>query len=126
MSAWGLGRVITRWLGVPNNWGLPQNAAPSCLDRRHPQLDADDVDDARQIVGENAERHLGGDFRQCLCQEVRRAHARLDRALLWWASAVGGLEAHPPDLARGPGGIEKKSKWRSGGRKIINVYNAGP
>src|SRR5262245_31577901 len=55
-------------------------AAASCLDRRHQRLDTYDVHDPRQIVGENAERHLGGDFRQCLCQEVRRAHARLDRA----------------------------------------------
>jgi len=39
----------------------------------------DDVHDAREIVGEYAERHLGGNLWQRLHQEVRRAHVRLDR-----------------------------------------------
>jgi hypothetical protein len=34
---------------------------------------AHDVHDAREIVGEDVQRHLGGDLRQTLHQEVRRA-----------------------------------------------------
>ena len=63
----------TRWL----RRGAARASGP---DRRDQRLDADDVHDARQIVGEHGERHLGGDLRQRLHQEVRRAHARLHRA----------------------------------------------
>src|SRR5260370_1403050 len=40
----------------------------------------DDIHDARQIVGEHAERHLARNLRQRLHQEVRRAHPHLERA----------------------------------------------
>jgi hypothetical protein len=40
----------------------------------------DDIHDARQIVGEHAERHLARDLRQCLHQEVRSTHPHLERA----------------------------------------------
>ena len=41
---------------------------------------ADDVHHAREIVGKHVQRHLGGDLRQPLHQEVRRAHPHLERA----------------------------------------------
>lgn len=50
---------------------------PHCLDHF---LDANDVDHAREIVSEHTERHFGRDLRQGLAQEVRRAHAHLERA----------------------------------------------
>jgi hypothetical protein len=40
----------------------------------------DNIHDAREIVREHMQRHLAGDARQRLYQEVRRAHARLNRA----------------------------------------------
>ena len=42
-------------------------------------MDTHDVDDAREIVGEDVQRHLARDTRQRLHQKVHRAHARLDR-----------------------------------------------
>ena len=57
----------------------------------------DDIHGSRQIVCEHAERHLARDLRQCLHQEVRRAHPHLERservldhlAALAHGSAVG-------------------------------------
>ena len=46
-------------------------------DRCHQWLDADDVHDARQIVGEHVQCHLAGNLRQRLHQKVRRAHPHL-------------------------------------------------
>jgi hypothetical protein len=40
----------------------------------------DYIHDARQIVGEHAERHLARDLRQRLHQEVRCTHPHLERA----------------------------------------------
>ena len=51
-----------------------------CPHRRQERLDADDVHDARQIVGQHMQCHLGGDPRQRLHQEVGCAHPGLDRA----------------------------------------------
>ena len=50
---------------------------PHC---RQERLNADDVHDAGEIVREHMQRHLAGDARQRFHQEVRRAHAGLDRA----------------------------------------------
>src|SRR5207342_3761618 len=47
---------------------------------RHERLDAHDVHDAREVVGEYVQRHLGGNPWQCLHQEVGCAHPGLDRA----------------------------------------------
>ena len=38
-------------------------------------FDADDIDDAREIIGQNGKRHFGGDPRQPLAEEVRCTHA---------------------------------------------------
>ena len=46
-------------------------------DRCQQLFGADNIDDARQIVSEHAQRHLGRNFRQRHAQEVRRAHAHL-------------------------------------------------
>ena len=48
--------------------------------RRHERLDAHDVHDARQIVGQHVQCHLGGDLWQRLHQEVGCAHPGLDGA----------------------------------------------
>src|SRR5262249_44959209 len=43
------------------------------------RLNAHDVHDAGEIVGEYVQRHLGGDLGQTLHQEVRRPHPHLQR-----------------------------------------------
>lgn len=48
--------------------------------RRQKGLDARNVHDAGQIVGEHMSRHLAGDARKRLHEETGRAHARLDDA----------------------------------------------
>src|SRR5262249_16229464 len=50
-----------------------------CLDGGHQRLNAHDVHDAGEIVGEYVQRHLGGDLGQTLHQEVRRPHPHLQR-----------------------------------------------
>ena len=46
-----------------------------CSARRRQQLfDADNVDDARQIVAEHAQRHLGRHLRQRRAEKMRRPH----------------------------------------------------
>src|SRR6266513_1908874 len=50
------------------------------LDRGQERLHADDVHDAREIVGEHVQGHLGRNLRQTLHQKVRRAHPHLERA----------------------------------------------
>jgi hypothetical protein len=50
------------------------------LDRCHERPDADNIHDAREIVGKHVQGHLAGDAWQRLHQKVRRAHARLDNA----------------------------------------------
>jgi hypothetical protein len=49
-------------------------------DRCQQRSCTDDIHDARQIVGEHAERHLARDLWQRLHQEMRRAHPHLERA----------------------------------------------
>ena len=44
------------------------------------RLNAHDAYDARQIVGQHVQRHLGGNLRQTLHQQVRRSHPHLQRA----------------------------------------------
>jgi len=51
--------------------------SPLCPDRCHERFGTDDVHHPRQILSEHGERHLGGDPRQDLSQEVRRAQSRL-------------------------------------------------
>src|SRR5271155_1557288 len=51
-----------------------------CPHRCQERLDAHDVHDAGEIVGQDVQRHLRGNPRQCLHQEVRRSHPGLDRA----------------------------------------------
>jgi hypothetical protein len=63
-----------------------------CLDRRQERLYADDIHDAREILGEYVQRHLGRNFRQALHQKMRRAHPHLERAegmLRWICSSLG-------------------------------------
>ena len=50
---------------------------PDCFQQRR---DAEDVDDAGQVIGEHGERHLRADVLQPLHQEVGRTHPHLDRA----------------------------------------------
>src|SRR6516162_5657130 len=50
------------------------------LDRCNQRSRPHDVDDAREIVSEDVERHLGGHAWQPLHQKVGRSHPRLERA----------------------------------------------
>ncbi len=43
-------------------------------------MDAHDVHDAREVVGQHVQRHLGGNPWQCLHQEVCGSHPGFDRA----------------------------------------------
>ncbi len=56
--------------------GSPHSRSDRCQQRPC----TDDIHDARQVVGEYAERHLARDLRQRFHQEVRRAHPHLERA----------------------------------------------
>jgi len=57
---------------------MARSGAPALRrDGRHELLHTEDVEHARQIIDQHTERHLGGDLRQCLAQEVRRPHPRL-------------------------------------------------
>src|SRR6516165_11645062 len=49
------------------------------LDRCNQRSGPHDVDDAREIVGEDVERHLSGDAWQPLHQKVGRSHASFER-----------------------------------------------
>src|SRR5262245_3004371 len=51
-----------------------------CPRRRQEWLDTHDVHNAREVVGQHVQRHLGGNPWQPLHQEVCRSHPRLDRA----------------------------------------------
>jgi hypothetical protein len=42
-------------------------------------LNADEIHDAREILGEHVQGHLGGDLRQALHQEVSCPHPHLQR-----------------------------------------------
>ena len=52
----------------------------TCPHRRQERLDAHDVHDAREVVGQYVQGHLGSDPGQRLHQEVGCAHPSLDRA----------------------------------------------
>ena len=60
--------------------GRPQIGGKLSPHRYHERLDADDVQDAREIVSKHVQCHLGGHAWQRLHQEVGCAHPRLDRA----------------------------------------------
>ena len=49
-------------------------------DRSHQLLAPDDVQDSRQIIGQDRECHLGGYFWEGFGEEVCRSHASLHRA----------------------------------------------
>ena len=48
--------------------------------RCHQRAGAEDVDQARQVVSQDVQRHFSSDSRECLHQEVSCTHTRLDRA----------------------------------------------
>src|SRR6516165_3554874 len=52
----------------------------SCLDRCQERLYAHDIHDAREIIGEYVQGHLGRNLRQALHQKMRRAHPHLESA----------------------------------------------
>src|SRR6202790_419106 len=64
------------WLKIGTHWDLHTHALIAASNAPC----TDDIHDARQIVGEYAERHLARDLRQRLHQKVRRAHPHLERA----------------------------------------------
>jgi hypothetical protein len=53
---------------------------PQALITVNSGFDTDDIHDSLEIVGEHLQSNLGGDARQTLHSELRRAHARLGRA----------------------------------------------
>src|SRR3974377_534307 len=81
-AAMRLGRHSTE--KVPRGWWR------LCLDCCHERLDTDDVHDAREIVSQYMQGHLGGHARQRFHQEVRRTHPHLERA----EGMLGRLAAH--------------------------------
>ena len=88
----------------PWNRRLPGPHLPLCPNGLHQLFNADDVDDARQIVGQHAERHLSDDLGQRLAQEVRRTHPHLQRAermLYDLAARTHGLRIFVEPLLRG-------------------------
>ena len=75
--------VVSKRAGDRDLWRAFEDAGVwgwLCPHRRHERRDSDDVHDAREIVGQHVQRHLGGDPWQRLHQEVRCAHPGLDRA----------------------------------------------
>ena len=79
-----LGRTDARTLAAVPQWaaqclGTRVMAPLLSRDCSNQRLDANDVHDAGEIVGEDVQGHLARDTRQRLHQEVHRAHARLDR-----------------------------------------------
>ena len=46
----------------------------------HQRAGAENVDQAREVISQDVQRHFGSDSRECLHQEVSCAHPRLDRA----------------------------------------------
>jgi hypothetical protein len=59
---------------------LRQSNPPLCLGRCQERLYTDDIHDAREIIGEYVQGHLGRNPRQAFHQKMRRAHPRLERA----------------------------------------------
>src|SRR5262252_5967633 len=70
---------------TPCNWEASSkckrffSGARLCPDCRHERLNAEDVHNAREIIGQYVQGHLGGDPRQRLHQEVRCTHPHLER-----------------------------------------------
>ena len=74
--------------------GSPHSRSDRCQQRRC----TDDIHDARQIVGEYAQRHLARDLRQSLHQEMRRAHPHLERREWVFSSlAASDIDPKPTD-----------------------------
>ena len=63
---------------------------PSCADCREERLYPNDIHDAREIVGEHVQGHLGRNLGQSLHQKVGCSHPHLERA----ERMLGGLAAH--------------------------------
>ena len=59
---------------------MDESARGLRFDSRDQGSCANDIHDAREIVGEHTERHFGDDLRQRFRQKVGRAHARFHRA----------------------------------------------
>ena len=70
--------------------GFVRATLPSCLDCRQKGLHPDDVHDAREIVGEHVQGHLGRNLGQALHQKVGSSHPHLERA----EGMLGRLAAH--------------------------------
>src|SRR5215831_14102157 len=70
--------------------GEPLFATSLCLDGGHQRLNAYDVHDAGEIVGEYVQRHLGGDLGQTAPLDVRPYRPVLSRidAVAWCALAL--------------------------------------
>ena len=49
---------------------VPDAVQPLCLDRCQERLYADDIHDAREIIGEHVQGHLGRNLRQALHTEL--------------------------------------------------------
>src|SRR6516164_5407757 len=77
MSALGLGRVKT---GQGRSVLRARSRGVSARDRGDQRLGSDDVQDPCQIVGQDGECHLCGDFRKGLGKEVCCSHASFHRA----------------------------------------------
>src|SRR5262250_2259936 len=63
---------------------------PSCTDCREERLYPNDIHDAREIVGENVQGHLGRNLGQSLHQKVGCSHPHFERA----ERMLGGLAPH--------------------------------
>ncbi len=61
-----------------------------CPHHRQERLDTEDVYDAREIVSQHMQGHLGRNLRQALHQKVRRAHPHLERT----EGMLGRFAAH--------------------------------
>ena len=58
----------------------PGGDQPLCSDRCQERFYANDIHDARKIIGEYVQGHLGRNLRRALHQKMRRAHPHLERA----------------------------------------------
>lgn len=76
-AAWDFSRAIPSLFWAAESRSRRPRLSLYC---RHQQPDPHDIQDAREIVGEDVQRHLAGDVWQPLHQEVGCAHASLDRA----------------------------------------------
>jgi hypothetical protein len=72
-------RSVPQGASAPQRW-TKARARGLRFDCRDQGSCANDIYDAREIVGEHTERHFGDDLRQRFRQKVGRAHARFHRA----------------------------------------------